>query len=39
VPVHGIGEVQAIDGDKVELSFANGAVRRFKRRFVSPVKS
>jgi ATP-dependent DNA helicase RecQ len=38
VPVHGMGEVQMVDGDKVELSFANGAVRRFKRRFVRPLQ-
>ncbi len=37
VPVHGTGEVQAVEGDKVELSFADGTVRRFKREFVSGV--
>ena len=35
VPVHGTGEVQAVEDDKVELCFADGAVRRFRREFVS----
>jgi ATP-dependent DNA helicase RecQ len=36
VPVHGLGEVCAVDGDKVALQFADGAVRKFKRSFVLP---
>jgi ATP-dependent DNA helicase RecQ len=35
VPVHGRGEVKAIDGDKVEMQFPDGAVRKFKRDFVT----
>jgi ATP-dependent DNA helicase RecQ len=35
VPIHGRGEVLAIDGDKVEMQFPDGAVRKFKRDFVS----
>jgi ATP-dependent DNA helicase RecQ len=34
VPVHGIGEVRRIEGDKVELRFADGAIRKFKRQFL-----
>jgi len=36
VPVHGKGEVQAVDGDKVEMRFADGTTRKFKRDFVVP---
>jgi ATP-dependent DNA helicase RecQ len=35
VPVHGRGEVKAIDGDKVEMQFPDGAVRKFKKDFVT----
>ena len=35
VPVHGRGEVKSIDGDKVEMQFPDGAVRKFKRNFVT----
>ncbi len=34
VPVHGRGEVISIDGDKIEMQFPDGAVRKFKRDFV-----
>jgi ATP-dependent DNA helicase RecQ len=34
-PSHGKGTVTAIDGDKVELRFADGSTRKFKREFVS----
>jgi ATP-dependent DNA helicase RecQ len=34
VPVHGLAEVQKVENDKVELRFANGAVRKFKREFL-----
>jgi len=34
VPVHGPGEVRRIEGDKIELRFADGAVRKFKREFL-----
>ena len=34
-PSHGKGTVIAIDGDKVELRFADGTTRKFKREFVT----
>jgi len=34
VPVHGSGEVRSIEGDKIELRFADGAIRKFKRSFL-----
>ena len=34
VAVHGRGEVTAVNGDKVEMQFPDGAVRKFKRDFV-----
>ncbi len=34
VPVHGAGEVQRVENDKIELRFADGAVRKFKREFL-----
>jgi len=34
VPVHGPGEVKRIEGDKVELRFADGSIRKFKREFL-----
>jgi hypothetical protein len=36
VPVHGQGEVRAVDGDKIEMRFPDGTVRKFKRDFVVP---
>ena len=35
VPVHGLGEVQAVEGDIVEVAFPRGRTRRFKRGFVT----
>jgi ATP-dependent DNA helicase RecQ len=37
-PVHGRGQVTSIDGDKVEMQFPDGAVRKFKRDFVTPAE-
>jgi hypothetical protein len=34
VPVHGRGEVRGVVGDKVEMRFPDGAVRKFKAEFV-----
>jgi ATP-dependent DNA helicase RecQ len=34
-PAHGKGTVIALDGDKVELRFADGTTRKFKREFVT----
>ena len=34
VAVHGQGEVTGVDGDKVEMQFPDGAVRKFKREYV-----
>ena len=34
VPVHGRGEVTAVQGDKIEMQFPDGAVRKFKKDFV-----
>jgi ATP-dependent DNA helicase RecQ len=34
VPVHGRGEVCGVEGDKVDMRFPDGAVRRFKADFV-----
>jgi ATP-dependent DNA helicase RecQ len=39
VAVHGRGEVTAVDGDKVEMQFPDGAVRKFKRDFVTPAEA
>ena len=36
VPEYGEGTVAALDGDKVEVAFADGAVRKFKASFVTP---
>jgi len=36
VPVHGKGEVTAVEGDKVEMRFPDGETRKFKRDFVVP---
>ena len=36
LPRHGIGEVQAVSGDKVEVAFPGGAVRKFHRDFLLP---
>ena len=34
VPVHGAGEVQRVEDDKVELRFADGVTRKFRRDFL-----
>jgi ATP-dependent DNA helicase RecQ len=34
VPVHGPGEVTAVEGDKIEMRFPDGVVRKFKKEFV-----
>jgi ATP-dependent DNA helicase RecQ len=35
VPVHGRGEVRSIVGDKIEMLFPDGAVRKFKRAILA----
>jgi hypothetical protein len=35
VPGYGEGEITRIDGDKVEVSFADGELRKFKQAFLS----
>jgi ATP-dependent DNA helicase RecQ len=35
VPEYGEGEIKGFDGDKVEIVFADGALRRFKKNFVA----
>jgi ATP-dependent DNA helicase RecQ len=34
VPVHGAGEVKRVEADKVEVRFADGVTRKFKRSYV-----
>jgi ATP-dependent DNA helicase RecQ len=36
VPKYGDGEVRGFDGDKVEVAFADGELRKFKREFLEP---
>ena len=36
VPEYGEGEVAALDGDKVDVEFADGVVRKFKSSYVRP---
>jgi len=37
VPEYGEGEIAALNGDKVDVVFADGAVRKFKTSFVTPI--
>jgi hypothetical protein len=39
VPEYGEGTVAALDGDKVDVTFADGAIRKFKASFVTPIES
>jgi ATP-dependent DNA helicase RecQ len=34
VPVHGTGEIESVEGDKVVVAFASGRSRKFKRDFL-----
>ena len=36
VAEYGDGEIRGFDGDKVEVAFADGQVRKFKRQFLEP---
>jgi ATP-dependent DNA helicase RecQ len=36
VPVHGIGEVETVQGDVLVVAFANGRVSKFKRAYLEP---
>ena len=36
VPEYGDGEIRGFDGDKVEVAFADGELRKFKRPFLEP---
>jgi ATP-dependent DNA helicase RecQ len=36
VPEYGDGEIQTVDGDKVDVVFADGETRKFKRQFLEP---
>jgi ATP-dependent DNA helicase RecQ len=36
VPEYGDGEIRGFDGDKVEVAFADGQLRKFKRQFLEP---
>jgi ATP-dependent DNA helicase RecQ len=37
VPEYGEGQVAALDGDKVDVTFADGEIRKFKASFVTPI--
>src|SRR5438270_465443 len=34
VPQYGDGEIRGVDGDKIEVAFGDGQVRKFKRDFL-----
>ncbi len=36
VPEYGDGEIRGFDGDKVEVAFADGELRKFKRDYLEP---
>ena len=36
VAEYGDGEIRGFDGDKVEVAFADGQLRKFKRQFLEP---
>ena len=36
VAEYGGGEIRGFDGDKVEVQFADGQLRKFKRQFLEP---
>ena len=36
VPEYGDGEIRGFDGDKIEVAFAGGERRKFKRQFLEP---